>query len=312
MLRAFLLGLLASLFFAVTFVLNRQMGVVGGHWIWTSSLRFFYMLPMLFLLLLPGRRYRAVILEIRGNIGGWLLWSTVGFGIFYLFICMASTFGPSWLVAAAWQTTIIAGALLTPLLPGSSGGGGRLPARQLVTAVVIVVGVVLVQVRYASLSDPRGVLAGFVCVLVAAFAYPLGNRQMMRLTAGRINTLERLFGMTLCSMPFWATLSALGLALGIHPTVSQFEQTFVVALFAGVIATLLFFRATELVRLDPGHLAVVESTQAGELVFALLGGVLVYHDTPPDLAGLVGLGIVVLGLVMNSLSPAAASPTVRP
>lgn len=305
MIRAFLLGLLASLFFAVTFVLNRQMGIVGGHWIWTASLRFFYMLPMLFLLLLPGRRYLRVMGEIRRDIAGWLLWSTVGFGIFYLFICLASTFGPSWLVAAAWQMTIIAGALLTPLLYGKSDRQthGRVPARQLLTAVVIVAGVVLVQIRYATLSDAGGVIAGFVCVLVAAFAYPLGNRQMMRLTAGRINTLERLFGMTLCSMPFWLALAAVGLALGLYPTVSQYQQTFVVALFAGVIATLLFFRATEMVRYDPGHLAVIESTQSGELVFALLGGVLVYHDTPPDLAGFVGLGIVVLGLVMNSLSP---------
>jgi len=121
MIRAFLLGILASLFFAVTFVLNRQMGVVGGHWIWTASMRFFYMLPMLFVLVLPGGRYRRVIAEIRKNAVGWLLWSTVGFGVFYLFICLASTYGPSWLIAAAWQMTIIAGALLTPLLYGRSG-----------------------------------------------------------------------------------------------------------------------------------------------------------------------------------------------
>jgi hypothetical protein len=34
MLRAFVLGVLASLFFAFTFVLNKQMQVGGGHWIW--------------------------------------------------------------------------------------------------------------------------------------------------------------------------------------------------------------------------------------------------------------------------------------
>jgi drug/metabolite transporter (DMT)-like permease len=303
MIRAFLLGLLASLFFAVTFVLNRQMGVVGGHWIWTASMRFFYMLPMLFLLLLPGRRYLRVMAEIRKNTVGWLLWSTVGFGVFYLFICLASTYGPSWLIAAAWQMTIIAGVLLTPLLYGRSGTRRGLPARQLVTAMVIVLGVLLVQLRYAATSNAGSAILGFVFSLVAAFAYPLGNRTMMQLTGGRINTLERLFGMTLCSMPFWIALSAVGLAMGIHPTASQYEQTFVVALFAGIVATLLFFRATDMVRDDPGHLAVVESTQSGELVFALLGGVLVYHDMPPDAAGFVGLAIVVLGLVMNSLSP---------
>jgi len=305
MIRAFALGLLASLFFAVTFVLNRQMGVVGGHWIWTSSLRFFYMLPMLFLLLLPGRRYLRVMGEIRRDIAGWLLWSTVGFGIFYLFICLASTYGPSWLIAAAWQMTIIAGALLTPFLHGTSDmlARRRLPVRQLVTGSVIVAGVLLVQLRYASTTNAGSAALGFCFVLVAAFAYPLGNRKMMQLTGGRINTLERLFGMTLCSMPFWIVLAVAGLALGIRPAASQYAQTLVVALFAGVIATLLFFRATDMVRDDAGHLAVIESTQSGELVFALLGGVVVYHDTPPDAAGFVGLGIVVLGLVLNSLSP---------
>lgn len=305
MIRAFVLGLLASLFFAVTFVLNRQMGVGGGHWLWTASLRFFYMLPLLFLLLLPGRRYLRVMDEIRRDVAGWLLWSTVGFGIFYLFICLASTYGPSWLIAAAWQTTIIAGALLTPLLYGASGAHehGRVPVRQLLTGSMIVAGVLLVQLRYASTTNAGRAALGFCFVLVAAFAYPLGNRKMMQLTGGRIDTLERLFGMTLCSMPFWISLAAVGLALGIHPTVPQYRQTFVVALFAGIIATLLFFRATDMVRDDAGHLAVIESTQSGELVFALIGGVVVYHDTPPDAAGFVGLGIVVLGLVLNSLSP---------
>lgn len=305
MIRAFVLGLLASLFFAVTFVLNRQMGVVGGHWLWTASLRFFYMLPMLFLLLLPGRRYLRVMDEIRRDVAGWILWSTVGFGVFYLFICLASTYGPSWLIAAAWQTTIIAGALLTPLIHRGSGAHehGRVPVRQLATGSMIVAGVLLVQLRYASTTNAGGAALGFCFVLVAAFAYPLGNRKMMRLTGGRINTLERLFGMTLCSMPFWAALAVTGLALGLRPAAAQYARTFVVALFAGVIATLLFFRATDMVRDDAGHLAVIESTQAGELVFALIGGVVVYHDTPPDAVGFAGLGVVVLGLVLNSLSP---------
>ena len=115
MIRAFMLGLLASLFFAITFVLNRQMDLVGGHWIWSASLRFFFMMPMLSVLVIPGKRFVRVFAEIRRNPSGWLLWSSVGFGVFYSFICMASAYGPSWLMAAAWQVTIVAGALMSPL-----------------------------------------------------------------------------------------------------------------------------------------------------------------------------------------------------
>lgn len=39
------LGILASLFFAVTFILNHAMEMQGGSWLWSASLRFFFMLP---------------------------------------------------------------------------------------------------------------------------------------------------------------------------------------------------------------------------------------------------------------------------
>lgn len=34
---AFLLGVLASFFFSVTFVLNQSMASSGGDWLWTAS-----------------------------------------------------------------------------------------------------------------------------------------------------------------------------------------------------------------------------------------------------------------------------------
>ena len=49
---AIALGLLSALFFAVTFVFNRLMAIQGGHWIWSASLRFFWMTPILLLLVL--------------------------------------------------------------------------------------------------------------------------------------------------------------------------------------------------------------------------------------------------------------------
>ena len=35
------LGILASLFFAVTFILNHAMEMQGGSWLWSASLRYF-------------------------------------------------------------------------------------------------------------------------------------------------------------------------------------------------------------------------------------------------------------------------------
>ena len=43
-------------------------------------------------------------------------------------------------------------------------------------------------------------------------------------------------------------------------------QSLCVALFSGVIATILFFKATDLVKENPRHLAVIEATQCGEVV----------------------------------------------
>lgn len=75
-----------------------------------------------------------------------------------------------------------------------------------------------------------------------------------------------------------------------------------VALFSGTIATGLFFHATDLIRNDPRQLAAVESTQCGEVLFTLLGGILVLHDAMPTGIGFIGIALVVTGMVANSLA----------
>jgi hypothetical protein len=40
--KEIIIGVLASMFFAVTFILNRAMEFAGGSWMWSSSLRFFF------------------------------------------------------------------------------------------------------------------------------------------------------------------------------------------------------------------------------------------------------------------------------
>ena len=117
---AILLGLLSALFFAVTFVLNRLMSVEGGHWIWSSSLRFFWMIPFLLVLVLFKKNLKPLLLEMKKKPWQWMLWSTIGFGVFYAPLTFAAAYGPSWLVASTWQITIVAGVLISPIINKTS------------------------------------------------------------------------------------------------------------------------------------------------------------------------------------------------
>lgn len=85
------------------------------------------------------------------------------------------------------------------------------------------------------------------------------------------------------------------------PPGGQTVQSLAVALFSGVVATILFFHATDLVKGNQGRLAAVEATQCGEVVFTLLGGVLVLGDNLPTPAGFAGLALIVVGMAANSL-----------
>ena len=296
--KALFLGVLSSLFFAVTFLLNHSMNLSGGYWMWGACLRYLFMLPMLalVLLVLPGSRFAPVLGAIRKDTAGWLLWSTVGFGLFYLPLCLASVFGESWLVAASWEVTIVISVLLTPLF------GVRVPLKNLLLTLMILLGIGLLQLPNLSGNDLRGNCLALIPILIAATSYPLGNRMMMRICPPEIDTIQRVFGMTLCSMPFWLVTAVIALLRAGLPGRGQVIQSGVVALSSGVIATILFFHATDLVRSSPRQLAIIEATQCGEVIFTLIGGVLLLGDSLPNAAGFVGLGLILLGMVLNSLA----------
>ena len=65
-------------------------------------------------------------------------------------------------------------------------------------------------------------------------------------------------------------------------------------------ATILFFEATNMVKNNPKHLAIIEATQSGEVIFTLIGGILFLGDAMPAGSGLVGILIIVAGMVLNS------------
>ncbi|EHJ48257.1 hypothetical protein DFW101_2252 [Solidesulfovibrio carbinoliphilus subsp. oakridgensis] len=304
MFRLVWLGALAALFFSTTFVLNRSMSLSGGHWVWSASLRYAFMLPILLAWTLGTGGPRAV-----GRAFGlfaahpvfWTVAGSVGFGVFYAGVTLASVFSPGWVVATTWQATILATPLVLALL------GRAVPRKGLAFTALIFCGIVLVNLEQARNAPDVGSLLGIAAVLVAAVAYPLGNQLVWEarhggggripridqpaLDAGRTPTLL----LTIGSIPFWLVLVAVTRPPA--PSPDQVLQTGLVALFSGVIATSIFLRARSRAK-NAYELAATDATQSLEVVFSLLGETLLLAGPWPGPLGAAGIALAVTGLVL--------------
>jgi drug/metabolite transporter (DMT)-like permease len=305
--RPIFLGACAAFFFAFTFILNQAMDLSGGSWVWSASLRYFFMVPFLLCIVITRGNLRPLLKEMREHPGTWMLWSFIGFGLFYAPLCFAAAYSPGWLIAGTWQITIISGSLLTPLFSeivktnnGTVQMKGKIPFKGLIMSFVILLGIVLMQVEQTKQVSLSNVLLGVIPVLIASFAYPLGNRKMMDICMGRIDAYQRVLGMTLASLPFWLLLSTYGLFTVGLPSIGQTFQSVLVAICSGVIATVLFFKATDLVRGNMQKLASVEATQSMEVLFALIGELLFLSIPNPSLLSWCGMFIVIMGMILHS------------
>jgi drug/metabolite transporter (DMT)-like permease len=305
--RPIILGIFAALFFASTFVLNRAMDLSGGSWIWSASLRYFFMIPFLLIIVIGKKNFRQLLMVMKENPRAWLLWSCVGFGLFYAPICFSASYAPGWLTAGTWQITIISGSLLAPLFyvtvqteKGSIRQRGQIPVKGLLLSLIILLGVVLMQVEQANQISTKDFLLGVVPVIIASFAYPLGNRKMMDVCKGQLDTYQRVLGMTLASLPFWFILSGYGLVTEGLPTRDQTIQSGLVAICSGVIATVLFFHATDLVRGNMRKLASVEATQSIAVLFTLWGEIVFLGASIPSAIAWVGIGVLMSGMILHS------------
>ena len=288
------LGILAAFFFSFTFVINRKMGIEGGYWLWSAILRHLFIFLFFFIYLGFKNQIKDVIKEIKTDVFQWILWSNIGFVVFYTFICFSSQFGPSWLIACLWQMTILAGILLTPFTSNSK----KIPLKQVVFAVIIFIGVVLVQFSGEKQISLRDILLTMLPMIIATTAYPLGNRKMLQVCGDHLSTGQRIFGMVLCTMPAWILLSIYAYIKRGVPSGAQLEGSLIIAIFAGIIATTLFFKATKLAGGDHKKLAAVESTQAAELIFALVGEILLLNGSFPTFLGIIGIVIIIIGILM--------------
>ncbi|AJD89799.1 hypothetical protein JMA_04820 [Jeotgalibacillus malaysiensis] len=300
--KALLIGILSSMFFAVTFILNRSMEVGGGSWLWSASLRFIFMLPFLLLIVWMRGNLWSLLIEMRKQPLEWFKWSVVGFVLFYGPLTYAAAYGPGWLVAGTWQFTIVAGLLLAPLFLKSDGSRHSIQSRALLISCIILAGVILIQVQQADQLSATALLIGALPVVIAAFCYPLGNRKMMELCGDRVDTFQRILGMTLASLPVWVILGGIGLIQAGPPSSGQLIQTFIVAVSSGVIATTLFFIATNSVRYDQGKLAAVEATQATQVLFVIAGEAVLLSSPLPSGVASIGIGFIVVGIVVHTMN----------
>jgi drug/metabolite transporter (DMT)-like permease len=288
------IGLLAALLFSTSFVLNRSVQVGGGAWEWTASLRYLMTLPLLVAIVAARGGLRPVVAALRARPLAWVGWSTVGFGLFYAPLAFAVSSSPGWLLAGTWQVTILAGIVLAPLLYRDHRA--VIPPRALAGALVVVTGVALMQAEHVGAVGPHALLAGVLPVLVAAFAYPAGNRKTMEVAGGTLDTWQRILAMTLASLPFWLVLATAGLARAGSPGGDQLAQCAIVAFVGGLLATALFFGATGRVRHHPGRLAAVEATQSCEVVFAAGLEVILLGIAFPSPLAWCGIALIVGGI----------------
>ncbi|MCA0392560.1 MAG: multidrug resistance efflux transporter family protein [Proteobacteria bacterium] len=291
------LALLSALFFTLTYVLNRASATGGAHWAWMAALRYFITLPLLLPLMVVQGGVAPVLRAIAAHPWAWLRCAAIGFVLFYALLSFAAASGPSWLVAGSFQFTVIAGMLCAPLLYRDARR--RIPPAGLAVAALIFAGVLMMQFGHASGALDRAAWIALACVLVSAVAYPLGNRLLLlhlERSGEALNATQRVFGLTLASQPLWCLLAAYA-AFEVGPP--AWEHVWLaagVALFAGVIATVLFFQATGLVRDQPLALGAAEAMQGAEVVFAVLLGVLLLGEGWPTGVALAGAAVVVAGI----------------
>lgn len=296
-LAAVAIALASALFFTSTYVLNRASVDTGGHWAWTASLRYLITLPLL-LPLMPWQGGVAPVWRaLRAHPWAWLRCSAIGFVAFYLLLTFAASSGPSWLVAGSFQVTVVAGMLCAPLLYRDARR--RIPRAALAIGAVIVAGVLLMQLGHARGGIGDVAWLALACVLAAAVAYPLGNRLLLlhlERSGETLGATQRVFGMTLASQPLWLLVAVLAWREAGVPSMPQVWLAGGVALGAGVVATILFFQATGMVRDQPSALGAVEAMQGAELLFAVALGAWWLGEAWPGGGATAGAALVVAGI----------------
>lgn len=316
MLKLILLGSLAGVFFSTTFVLNELMASQGGHWFWSASLRYVFIWLILSVMIVLRSGFGTLIELVHFTKKHYLFWGLaggIGCGGFYAFLCFGANFAPGWVIAATFQSTIVASLIILACL-------GEKPTKKVIaTSCLIFLGVILANLG-EGFSDtnrlPVGdvLLFGALPALLAGFCLPIGNQMVWQATRPKAyhsllskiphlssrlmdSALHKVWLLSLGSFPFWLVL---GLLISPPmPSQSQVFNTLLVGLFAGVIATSIFLFARSKAA-NGSQVAAVDATQATEMVFSLIGGSLLLATPMPSITSWIGIFLVALGVVLFS------------
>lgn len=296
------ISIMSGLFFSATFLFNESMSLGGGHWVWSASLRYGFVILFLILILWAKGGAGLVLGAFKLFFQYWKFWviaGTIGFGGFYALMCFSADLAPGWVIASTWQFTVVASLFVLLLF------GQRFPKRVWGFSSLVFIGVVLVNLSRANLVEFDVLLLGVLPMIGAAFCYPFGNQLVWEAMRGKRralphiqstilhNSFVKVLLMSLGSLPLWILL--VFIFKPPFPSVSQFTQTAMVALFSGVIATSIFLFARTHAN-SPSELAGVDASQSSQVLFALIGGVLFLDASMPNLMAFLGLGLIGVGL----------------
>ena len=322
-------GLIASAFFSTSFVLYQLMSVQGGHWFWSASFRCFFMWLLLsvFILLQNKLNPSKLIALCKLFASHWQFWCVtggIGLGTYGL-LAFAADYAQGWVIAATYLFTVVASLVVLSFF------GQSFQKKVIVYSVIVFIGVVLANVgeglRHSTSQGTDWhalLLFGALPAFIASFCFPLGNQliwqaaqpkgdsthhtdAMNELTSKLLqkvpqvtspllsNPLHKVWLMSLGSLPMWLVLGVI--VQPPAPSVSQMTISFLVALMAGVLGTTTFLHARSLAK-QPQQLAAVDATQGSEIIFALLGGMLLLHTPMPSGLSFVGIALVIIGLVL--------------
>ncbi|MBT30986.1 MAG: hypothetical protein CMO01_15110 [Thalassobius sp.] len=296
--RAIVWGVGASLFLSSTFIINSLISGSGGHWTWTANLRTLFLIPILGLVVYFNKQLSPLIKALKQQPLIFIKWGTIGFGVLYTALAIASLYSPGWMIAATFQINILAGMLLAPLIYKDSRKS--IPQRALVLSIIIVAGVFVMQFeKVDQLDSLSGVLISFFLVLLGAIVWPLGNRKLMVVLEEKnlqLNAIQRVLGMSIGCLPLLIILGIVGYQQAGLPTFAQCESSLYSAFFSGFLGGVGFYQATQMVNRNPVAMATIEATQVFEIIFTLLGEMYLRNTALPGIFGQIGIFIVFLGI----------------
>jgi len=299
--KALLLGLLSAIFFSSTYIFNKSMVMAGGDFLWSASLRYLLTLPMIIIIAFLSKGGKTLAITLWNNPKPWLIWGTIGFGLFYLFLTAAAAISPAWLVAGTFQTTIVAGLLISPFIYNDHRK--NIPRKALAATSIILLGIILSQFAEVNSTSYSQIILGAILIITSATLFPLGNRKIMLFQEKehvKLNAIQRVAGMTIGSIPLWIIVSLFAYGRSGMPDQGMVLQSGLVALFSGIIATILFFKATSMVDTQPTALGAVEATQSFEIIITLIIEILFLNGVIPTPYGLAGIALIVIGMVYYS------------